>query len=855
MSRHPQPLTEPTPHLLAALHRWRRQLAAELARHNPFDAQQADVVAQRFLDRLLFASFAQAQGVPPPRTIAATLKTWECDHRGPPLYTGLGGLFGELAAQWGGGLFATHPLADAAQLPDSTVLAEVVRELELFAQRSCFGSLPLSFLGGVYEQQLDRPELSSADDTESRGRASRPQTRHHRGVYYTPGYIVDAILERTLAPLLAGATPARVLALRIFDPACGAGVFLLAAFAYLIDWHLRYYAQNESAQAPPYRDAYRDADGVLRLRFAKRRQILRRCLHGRDLDPRAVELAQMSLLLRLRQGEASERQQSRGTKLGARFALPLLTVNLQCGDTLLPRAKEGRRFSVIIGNPPYIRAQSLTAAAPQAAAQYRARYATARSGSSDIYVVFIERCLQLLRRDGRLGFIIPSKWWQAAYGAPLRRLLAKGRHYAEIHDFADEQVFAAPTTYTCISVFTKTAAKALVYRRLSPLMLQRHGIGAAAPYWEHQLDGMRRGGEPFHPGVPAQLRPLFERLCAQGPQLGDPAICRRIFQGLKTGLDSVFVLEPQRTGGSPAGIQTARYFSPALCEWVELESALLQPLVKGRELRRFTALPPRKVILFPYEVNDGTAVLIPPERLRREFPAAWDYLERNRAALLRREHARWQGADYYKYARSQALDVMAAPKLLTADLVDRMAFSGDRGGRLYMLGGAAGGYGLLPARPELAEPLLALLNSTLLEWLLRPPGLSTPFRGGWFSCESRFIARLPIRLPPGAAELAELATLVQRLAAAYEKLYAEAAELPSDADLDAAARRPPARAGSPAVPLTPAISDLEEEIDDRVFTLYEVTAEERRLLAASLIKSRERSGPDSAEPEPPDRHG
>lgn len=100
------------------------------------------------------------------------------------------------------------------------------------------------------------------------------------------------------------------------------------------------------------------------MRFAKRRQILRRCLHGCDLDPRAVELTQMSLLLQLRREQACEQRHGGGAKLGERFALPLLAANLRCGDTLLPPAPDGRRFSVIIGNPPYIRAQSLTTAAP-----------------------------------------------------------------------------------------------------------------------------------------------------------------------------------------------------------------------------------------------------------------------------------------------------------------------------------------------------------------------------------------------------------------------------------------------------------------------------------------------------------
>lgn len=855
MTRHPRPLAEPTAHLLAALTRWRSELAAELARCNPLCHAQAHHAAQRILDRLVFARFAESQGVPPPRTLAGAVQAWERDPSRRPLYACLIELFRLLAEPWGGGLFAAHPLADAAQLADSRVLFAVVGDLERTAEQCRFSALPIEFLGGVYEQLLGRAVLLSGGDSNNRsgsddgdggnngngsavqparpGPARRP--RHAGGVYYTPRYVVDAVIERTLAPLLEGATPAAALHLRVLDPACGAGSFLLAASAYLADWHLRYYGQ-EKEPARRFRHAvYQDLDGALRLRACKRAQILRRCIHGRDLDPHAVELARLSLLLQLRTEQVREARTGSGRR--PRTGGPELAANFRCGDTLLPDPDDERSaaaaFSAIIGNPPYIRTQALSAAMPGAAQQYRQRYVTAQAGSCDIYVVFIERGLQLLRAGGRLGFIIPSRWWQAAYGAPLRQLLGQGRHYAEIHDFADEQVFAEPTTYTCISVFTKAPTQTILYRRTSPSALRRHGVAGAAPLWEHRLASAQLGTAPFYPGVRAPLRPLFDRLLAQGPFLSDPAICPRIFQGLKTGLDSVFVLEERPQAGC------GRYWSPALEEQVELEPALLHPLVKGRQMQRFALLPPRRVILFPYAVQDGAATLIPPPRLAREFPAAWHYLQRNRPALLAREHGQCSGPDFYKYTRSQALELVGAPKLLTADLARWMAFSHDRAGRLYLLGGAAGGYGLLPAQPELAGLLLAVLNSSLLEWLLRPPGLSAPFRGGWFSCESRFISRLPIRFPQpaAAADRTALLALAERLSESYAQLHAAAPEL-------RAAMLPPA-AGP--------IAAIEAELDDRVFALYGVTTDERRAVLAAVAQARRcAAAPDGLAPAAPD---
>jgi hypothetical protein len=158
-------------------------------------------------------------------------------------------------------------------------------------------------------------------------------------------------------------------------------------------------------------------------------------------------------------------------------------------------------------------------------------------------------------------------------------------------------------------------------------------------------------------------------------------------------------------------------------------------------------------------------------------------------------------------------------KLLTADMADRMNFSFDADGEFHLLGGAAGGYGLLPAKSEFAAPLLALLNSKLLEWLLRPPGFSSPFRGGWFSCEARFISLLPIRFPKSPTDMNALGALASRAVEAWRKQHAAR----SERERTLAARQ---------------IEAIESEIDDRVFTLYEVRPDERREVEALVAEAR-----------------
>lgn len=846
---------------LEVLTRWREELAQELARRNDFrDGYELTEAVQRFIDRLVFARVAEDRGIERTHTLRRAMERWEIDSKKKPLYRYLIDLFHRLGPQYNGGLFAPHSLSDEAKFEDNKILVDIITSLYFPEGQYKFDVMPVEMLGAVYERFLG--SVVRVTDGGHRAKVEqKPEVRHSGGVYYTPRFIVDAIVHRVLDPLVERAKPEKMIDLRILDPACGSGSFLLGAYQYLMDWHLRFYAQAKDPAKKHKNAVYVDRDGNLRLTLQKKREILSKCIYGVDLDPQAIEVAQMSLYLKLLEDEAEETIALQRTveMWKADKYLPDLARNLQCGNSLsisqhldpqidwtedevrrinafdwesegsgfgkiLRAVSDGGHggFDAVIGNPPYIRVQALTEFAPLEVAMYKRLYKTAAEGNYDIYAAFIERVLRgstdnprpLLREGGRFGFIVPTKWWQASYGAPLRRLLLDGKHYAETFDFAHEQVFEDPTTYTCIALFTKTPSQSLWYRRVSPPTLRAQGVEKAPAMWEHTVTWEQLGDGPWYPGVRSALRPLFDRLRSEGPFLNDPAVCPRVFQGLKTGLDPVYVLDQRRSADD-----RVIAFSKALDAEVELEADLLHPLVKGREMKRFALLPPRKMVLLPYELHDGKAALIPAARFEKDYPRTWDYLKKNKKELEARERGRWKGTGWYQYSRNQALDVVALPKILTADLADRMAFSFDGEGQCYLLGGAAGGYGLLTARPDLAAPLLAILNSSLLEWMLRPPGLSSPFRGGWFSCEARFINLLPIRLPSNATDLGALGTLAERAVSGYRELN----EARAERDRTLAARQ---------------IEVVEAEMNDRVFSLYGVTHAEQRAVERDVAEAR-----------------
>ena len=194
--------------------------------------------------------------------------------------------------------------------------------------------------------------------------------------------------------------------------------------------------------------------------------------------------------------------------------------------------------------------------------------------------------------------------------------------------------------------------------------------------------------------------------------------------------------------------------------WLELD--LLHPLAKGGDSRAYSLTRTERLILFPYTPEaSGANKLISENVFRSRYPLTWEYLKANKSYLENRENGKLCGASWYAYGRSQALDVMSFPKIITPDIAPRAAFSLDPNGETFFTGGAAGGYGVLVNQKYSREYVLGLLNSRLLDWLIKQT--ATQFRGGWYSFEARFIRSLPIVITEDRARHGRIVLLVETM--------------------------------------------------------------------------------------------
>jgi adenine-specific DNA-methyltransferase len=385
-------------------------------------------------------------------------------------------------------------------------------------------------------------------------------------------------------------------------------------------------------------------------------------------------------------------------------------------------------FDIVIGNPPYVRIQTLKKKDPKLVSFFKEHYASAAKGNYDLYVIFVEAGLRLLRHDGHLAYICPHKFFNSDYGVGLRALISKGRHLRHVVHFGDEQVFPGASIYTCLLFLAKagsTDCRFVKAHNLQAWMLNLQGQEAKFP-----ASTITASGWNFQVGTNSRV---FEQLQQIPTKLGE--VASRISQGIRTSANEVYVLDvlAKRQGRITA-------FSKELDTEVVLESKGVWPFLQGREIKPYCVMPSTKVVIIPYELDSERMELMTFSKITETFPLVAEYLLKNRKVLQAREEGRMQSRNWYAYIYPKNLDVMMQPKLLVPDIADRACFALDEDGRYAF----TSGYGIT-FRDESKHPMkfmLGLCNSRVLEFYWKQ--VSTPLRGGFFRYFTQFIEQFPV---------------------------------------------------------------------------------------------------------------
>lgn len=455
---------------LDELTKWRQELASAIhAQNSDLDAHQLNDIVQRLLDRIIFIRIAEDRKVIDQRQLWDIAVIWEQSGGRRNIMEQLVELFQDFNKRFNGEIFKPHPCEDVKI--DSHVLPKIIRQLYPPKSNYRFDVIGVELLGSIYERYLGNTLRVTAKRVFIE---PKPEVRKAGGVYYTPQYIVDYIVKNTVGKLIEDKTPKEVDKIRILDPACGSGSFLIGAFQFLIDWYLDYYRKNpkEAVAHGLMPQTRTDEDGNLRLSFYAKSLILQHNLYGVDIDQQAVEVTMMSLYLKMLEGEL-------GIQIPKQDKLPELKYNIRCGNSLIgpdiekdkplsPEERERIRpfdwhsrengfgdilssggFDAVIGNPPY------GADYTEADKKYFQSNYVYKKGKPETYIYFLEKGISALSRGGTLGYITPNAWLTNYYGVQLRHFVFSQGRLEHLVDLEPTRVFQQAVVDTAITIFRK----------------------------------------------------------------------------------------------------------------------------------------------------------------------------------------------------------------------------------------------------------------------------------------------------------------------------------------------------------------------------------------------------------------
>jgi len=451
---------------LKEIDEWRKYLATTIAlRNSTLSEDEINYAVQKTIDRILFLRICEDRGVEQYGNLKNAIKKGD-------LYKNLFEFFHIADEKYNSGLFNFKEDNITPNLIiDNKVIKNIVQELYYPRSPFEFSVLPADILGSVYEQFLGKTiRLTKAHQAKIE---EKPEVRKAGGVYYTPKYIVDYIVENTVGKLLSGKTPKQAESIKICDPACGSGSFLIGAYQYLLDWHLKYYIDNPQKKK---KDGPVTPDG--NLTTAEKKRILINNIYGVDIDPQAAEVTKLNLLLKALEGETQASISKQLTFFNERV-LPNLGDNIKCGNSLIgndfhdnqldlfreqikkinafdwengfPEIFKQGGFDAVIGNPPYVMLQTLET---RESFDYALKKYESAKYKIDTFQLFIELSIKILNYKGLFGFITPNTFLKNIHSEPLRNFLLKNTTLNEFMLF-QYPVFTNASVDVCISIIQK----------------------------------------------------------------------------------------------------------------------------------------------------------------------------------------------------------------------------------------------------------------------------------------------------------------------------------------------------------------------------------------------------------------
>ncbi len=648
---------------LEFMRRWRSDIAQNVAIKNlQFDETQIDYETQSLLNKIIFLRILEDRGLESPNAMLQLAQNEDNALGKLKIY------FSRANDRYNSGLFSGLGLGSENLhqsgldlIIDDGLLCSFIKAL-YYPNPYEFSVMPADILGQIYEVMLAEDVTIVNAKTREIEVNLKPEVKKKGGVFYTPTPIVEYIIEETVGPLIEKKTPKQLLDVKIVDPACGSGTFLVSAFQYLLDYVTDFYAKEQPKKLQI------GADGTGKISIDERRKILESCIYGVDIDAQAVEVAKLSLLLKLVENE-SQYQFEFG------HILPNLNHNLQSGNSLIgddfqqamfsfhfdssfnpfswkkafPEVFQNGGFDAVIGNPPYLNVDDVWGKKDPRLTYLKTHYPHIHTDKTDILFYFLEKAVQICK--GEIGMIVSRSFLEADKATKLRKWLAENAKIREVLDFRKAEVFKGVGINTAIINITGSKhVNKTIFKKWRKELLPA-GYRAATLRIEENLellevDCQKLTGDIWNFGA-ENVEKIIMKMDSAGTPLSTLAT---VGQGMQTGANSEFEIDEE------------------LYEKLKGKNPLyVFPRFTNSGIKRFKLDKPKKFLIYPEEVKK-----------LKDLPGELvEVIEKGKKTLQARAAFKRGNCDWWKFTWPLHKDLFQMPKIVSPYMAERNTFAVD----------------------------------------------------------------------------------------------------------------------------------------------------------------------------------
>ncbi len=577
---------------LNSLDNLRTKLADNINKLNKnLSVRDLNFAVQAIIDRIIFLRVAEDRNVEEYGRLRVI-----CQNKSDSFYLKLIDVFRDADSKYNSGLFHLESDFITTNLQiDNKVIKEIIEELYYPISPYEFSVISVEIIGNAYEQFLGK--TISINNRNKAVIDLKPEVRKAGGVYYTPEYIVDYIVRNSVGVMIEGKSPEEIAKIKIIDPACGSGSFLLGVYQYLLDYHLDYYKNKK--QNTKFRGVKDDVlnEGGDGLSLWLKKRILVNNIFGVDIDANAVEVSKLSLLLKCLEGETKASLINNASLFNER-ALPSLEDNIKCGNSLIGSDfykneemllldedmqykincfdfedefkevfKNGSNgFDIVVGNPPYVQLQGME---KEFKTGYQSGNYKTYHSMGDIYQLFFEKALNIINDNGVVGFIVSNKWMRAGYGEKTREYFYYNANNVKVVDLGAGR-FKGATVDTNIIFYGKNNKKEIDEKRVFLADKFYDDLEKLSSLTELKNNIVAHKNKEWII-TNNEENSIFEKIKQHKP-LKDWDIT--INYGIKTGFNEAFIIDEETKN--------------KLIEEDRKSEEIIKPLLRGRDIKRYS---------------------------------------------------------------------------------------------------------------------------------------------------------------------------------------------------------------------------------------------------------------------------